>query len=520
MNNFTKFTTFIIILFLMLFSNSGVLAQRAIDPLTDIVTLINGDTTATGERVNTSYTLENGGVYLALGSIQSDYNLKLSATGNAGAEKPKVIILTDQSGNSSTLFRPYAGGIELDGIYFSGVNSLGAKVSYILESQGAGVIVRAKNCVFDSIQTAVFRFNYDESSFFLEDCLIHDVWRSPHTGRVIDFRRTFMDTISIVNNTFYNISHDILGRFAGGSKYCKFDHNTVYALCRCPLRIDLCPEVIVTNNLFLNTGTAGYLQLWETEYQLQSENALGSRDEFARIELWPLSFDTTAYYGTVQKEINFDNNNWWIDPAIESQFPDTIYTYRNMDFDFEKEMIGEDTLTWISEDCNFTSVPPNNYLLLAQTNWADASNDGWSNEGFPFDFTYSTTSASYTAAKGGFPLGDLNWFPDQKTAWEAWIHTDVVETENAIPSEFSLGQNYPNPFNPATNIKFDIAKQGNYSLKVFNMLGQEVSTLVNGKLDAGVHQVTFNAARLSSGVYFYSLIGANINITKKMILIK
>lgn len=517
MRNFTKWTTFVIILFSMFFLSNGVHAQKALPELTDIVKIINADTTATGARVNTSYTLENGKVYLALGSILSKYNLKLTAVGT-GTEKPKIIILTDQNGNSSTLFRPYAGGIELSGIYFPGVNALGAKISYLLESQGKSVKVRATNCDFDSVRTAVFRFNYDESSIFMEDCLVHDVWTGPHTGRVIDGRRTFMDTISIVNTTFYNISHDVLARFAGGSRYCKFDHNTVYALNRCALRIDLCPDIVVTNNLFLNTGTVGYLKLWEDEYQLQSENALGSRDEFARIELWPLSFDTTAYYGTVQK-INFKNNNWWIDPAIEAQFPDTIYHYRNMDFNFEKAMIAADTLTWISENCNFTKVPPNNYLLLAQTNWADATNDGWSNVGYPFNFAYSTASASYTKAAGGFPLGDLNWFPSKKAEWKNWI-TDVEDIGEIIPTHYSLEQNYPNPFNPTTNIKFEIPKQGVYSIKVYNMLGQEVSTLFNENIGAGVHQVTFDASKFSSGVYFYSLTGDGVNITKKMTLMK
>jgi len=517
MRDSTKLTTFIIMLFLLLFSNNGVLAQTPIEPLSDIVPIINGDTTATGERVNSSYTLEKGAVYLALGSIESDYELTLTATGDANADDPKVIILGDNEGNTSTLFTPYGGEINLEGIYFAGTNALGTKTSYLLETQGEGVVFKAKSCVFDSIRTSLLRFNYNENSVFLEDCFVHNVWRKTHAGRVIDGRRTFMDSISVVNCTFYNIMHNVIGRFAGGSRYCKFDHNTIYALGRCPLRIDLCPEVIVTNNLFINTGTVGYTQFWEDEYQLESDEALGSRDEFARIELWPLSFDTTAYYGTEQVEVNFENNNWWIDPDIEAQFPDTIYTYHNMDFDFEKEMVGEDTLTWISEDCNFTHVPTNDYLLLAQTNWNDAANEGWSNEGFPFDFTYSTSSESYTAAEGGFPLGDLNWFPEKK---QQWI-TDVYENPNGLPLTFSLEQNYPNPFNPTTNIKYEIAEHGIYSIKIFNILGQEVYTLIDNKqLNAGVHSVKFNAADLSSGVYFYSLIGNGINITKKMMLMK
>ena len=99
--------------------------------------------------------------------------------------------------------------------------------------------------------------------------------------------------------------------------------------------------------------------------------------------------------------------------------------------------------------------------------------------------------------------------------------TGVEEKENtSIPVKFVLDQNYPNPFNPTTNIRFEIPTQGNYSLRVFNTIGQEVATLVSGQLSSGVHNVTFDASKLSSGIYFYALTGSNVNITKKMILMK
>jgi len=89
-----------------------------------------------------------------------------------------------------------------------------------------------------------------------------------------------------------------------------------------------------------------------------------------------------------------------------------------------------------------------------------------------------------------------------------------------MPAEFELSQNYPNPFNPTTKINFSIPSQGNYSLRVYNVLGMEVTTLINGDVNAGNHQVTFDASSLSSGIYFYTLTGNNVNITKKMVLMK
>ncbi len=99
------------------------------------------------------------------------------------------------------------------------------------------------------------------------------------------------------------------------------------------------------------------------------------------------------------------------------------------------------------------------------------------------------------------------------------IETAVAE-KNAAPVSFSLSQNYPNPFNPTTRIQFAIPEQGLYTLKVYNTLGQEVAELVNGELTAGFYNHTFNASNLASGLYVYNLKGNNVNISKKMILIK
>ena len=94
------------------------------------------------------------------------------------------------------------------------------------------------------------------------------------------------------------------------------------------------------------------------------------------------------------------------------------------------------------------------------------------------------------------------------------------ELESSLPKDYILSQNYPNPFNPTTNINFSVPSQGQYSLRVFNILGKEVTTLVNGEFNAGSYEAIFDASNLSSGIYFYSLTGNNVNITKKMILMK
>ena len=95
-----------------------------------------------------------------------------------------------------------------------------------------------------------------------------------------------------------------------------------------------------------------------------------------------------------------------------------------------------------------------------------------------------------------------------------------VEDGEIIPTEFSLSQNFPNPFNPTTNIKFGLPKESNVTLRIFNILGEEVATLVNKVMPAGFHTVNFDASRLTSGLYIYRIEADNFVQVKKMMLMK
>ncbi len=92
--------------------------------------------------------------------------------------------------------------------------------------------------------------------------------------------------------------------------------------------------------------------------------------------------------------------------------------------------------------------------------------------------------------------------------------------EGNIPDNFYLRQNYPNPFNPVTNLEFGISIKGFVSLKVFDILGKEVATLINTSLTPGIYKYEFDASALTSGTYFYMLEGESFILTKQMILLK
>jgi hypothetical protein len=99
--------------------------------------------------------------------------------------------------------------------------------------------------------------------------------------------------------------------------------------------------------------------------------------------------------------------------------------------------------------------------------------------------------------------------------------TDVEESQTDIPVEFSLKQNYPNPFNPSTTILFDLPKKSQVSLKIYDLLGREIATLVNNEeMPAGSYLKEFNASRLTSGVYFYRIQAGAFTKTQKFLLLK
>ncbi|KAB2844640.1 MAG: T9SS type A sorting domain-containing protein [Ignavibacterium sp.] len=99
--------------------------------------------------------------------------------------------------------------------------------------------------------------------------------------------------------------------------------------------------------------------------------------------------------------------------------------------------------------------------------------------------------------------------------------TDASEvTESNNPESFHLFQNYPNPFNPGTIIQYEIASRQYVTLKVYDVLGNELATLVNENKAAGIYKVNFNASHLPSGMYIYKILSDNFSDVKKMLLLK
>jgi hypothetical protein len=158
-------------------------------------------------------------------------------------------------------------------------------------------------------------------------------------------------------------------------------------------------------------------------------------------------------------------------------------------------------------------------LLIAKMKLENTA-DRFSKE--DFDLKWSDDEKNFRTKIVAFTDGKLMEVTD--------IRSHIVDLDNnanspinestSIPTEFSMNQNYPNPFNPTTNLEFGISELGFVSLKVYDISGKEVATLINEVKSPGRYQIKFDGSNLGSGVYFYKITAGNFSAVKRMFLIK
>ncbi len=166
-----------------------------------------------------------------------------------------------------------------------------------------------------------------------------------------------------------------------------------------------------------------------------------------------------------------------------------------------------------------TATEVNNYGFQVERQKAKGKSE-WDKVGFVEGAGNSNSPKSYTFTDVVSIAGKYSYRLKQIDVDGSFKYSDVVEVTVATPSKFELLQNYPNPFNPTTEISFDLPKESNVKLSVFNVLGQKVADLLNEKLSAGTHSVKFDGSNLTSGIYFYKMQSNGFTAIKKMILVK
>ena len=170
-----------------------------------------------------------------------------------------------------------------------------------------------------------------------------------------------------------------------------------------------------------------------------------------------------------------------------------------------------------------TAAEINNYgfeIERRTVNGEQLTVNSWQKIGFVKGTGTSNTPKTYSYSDATGFTGSYVYRLKQIDQDGSFKYSQSVEVSISAPEQFALAQNYPNPFNPTTNISFTLPSKGFVSLKVFDMLGREVATIVSEEMSAGSYSKQWNAANISSGIYFYRLQAGSFTETKKLVLLR
>ncbi len=522
MNKAQKLLQNLIIINCVVLMFASILSARevVIDPNipNEMYNVITADSTARRDAGEpTYYVLKRGGVYPIQTTIKAvDYDFNLKAEDGEGA-LPLVVPAPTEDGGYNRFIYFYQSGT-FENIHFDMTRPNGAYSDRSLRIYGTDADISFKGCIMNHDRGGFIVIMSDSNDIFIEDCLfgngnVHNAIGG--NGRLLECRSGSVDTMIVTNSTFYNLSDRVVRNMGTEINYLEMNHVTgmnAQSHMGC-IQLGKTHKFKYTNNIFVNYCAEG-------DHPLVNEITSPEKAFYAiAVDTLYDDHDFIINYNNMYIEQNlldyFASNDsvgvpGVVAPLLASALTNTDATHFSEVLEFVN---GPDSIidfiTAIYEDPNATEFP---------NNWCDKDIT-------TLDFAYSVDSQSYTAGKGGFPLGDLNWFPEKKQEWAGWYPTDVEEQGTAVVEDFKLFQNYPNPFNPSTVIDYTLLKSSNVKLTVYNALGQQVADLVNQKQAAGTYSVNWNALDnqtnpLSAGIYFYKLETESFSQVNKMVLLK
>ncbi len=246
------------------------------------------------------------------------------------------------------------------------------------------------------------------------------------------------------------------------------------------------------------------------EFEVHGKIDTLSANQFVVAGLTIKTDQNTVYYDEFDKQVTFDSLK--VNQLVEVKYVKTV-TNENLAVKVEIEKDPHSVqfngiVTATSANSIRLSIP--SFSLTSNTVFISSTYS-------PVQSSSIKVGQSVTVWADQSPNGSLQAVQVQQISAAV---TAIEGNKDKLPVSYELKQNYPNPFNPTTEIAFTLANQENVSLVVYNIIGQEVATLISSPMSAGAHVVKFNAANLSSGIYLYRLKAGNFVSIKKMILLK
>ncbi|MFZ1080940.1 MAG: T9SS type A sorting domain-containing protein [Candidatus Kryptoniota bacterium] len=561
-------------------SSNDTLVVYASGPTLDQV--INNDTTS-GTQAHLAYKLVSlDTTYLWLGPITVKSNFEvLGVLGSNGrppciqssvlgdGSLPYYLFVINGPHTVATFKNLYLTGLAINNtINALNVNGIGSFIQVAADS----VKLYVDNVIFEDMPDECIGYTGNWDDLFITNCKFRNLisatqWFSGEAVRNTN-NAAITDSIVMHDNTFLAMNcYDACPVTLSFVKYLDFQHNSDVMTFQNPFWIFNVTTAKIDNNMFYGTWLGGityieYLQFWDELLSLEYPSVI--------------DLDTLAHSGTTAGTIAkmFDpqdsgsSNFLWLAEAkrqIEvknNNFyePDTVIGFWKA---YDDTAHGDDSLispVWMNArtthmfndpsqwpglvqsgnlnvdpeyGSSFVNMLYNNmgdgvgefqYLMDIRGNVAstdiygyqlqNASSGTWIPQ-WPLpelqDMQYTNASLK-TGGTDGKPVGDDGWFTGG--------YTGVKEGAQQLPAQFTLSEAYPNPFNPSAHIDYTVPRAGYVTLKVYNVLGQEVATLFSGAQQPGKYVATFDGTRYASGVYFYRVQAGSVSITKKMVLMK
>ncbi len=536
--------------------------------------VINGDTLVGGESAHI-YVLNSDTTYFITEEIRVK-NLDLIGKITSMDIFRLLRLIINPDGGSPGNIAATPGGdsyVHFKNLYLIGTRTDGSQVTQqCVSANGDTCRFIMENCVFENFGSTgtpniLNTWNALGTDIFVTHCLFRnnqsDIpqnpgmnWAGPGVNAI--------DTMWVANSSFFVFGGNIEG--SGSSMgYLHFDHNTMFMHTKSsPFSMRQMHNADITNNIFFGCYAAGLDSGHAYDESTYNANFYSAPAILTIDSLYSELTGDPYFLTEADRHLQATNNAYFWPQKIMDNFntmnadPDTsaghyrnvggkilapvwvaarteaaaLLTMPNFNIGADKNMKEDPEF-----DASLVDAASDSMINFVQHLWKNGgsgagsrnsvssaspitpggtyegvSADWKSSQGYPVKENLRYTNAALmTADPNGKPLGDGTWWPDL---------VGVKEVPNTLPTKFSLSQNYPNPFNPNTNINYSITKSGFVTLKVYNLLGQEVATLVNQEQRPGNYIVDFDASKLASGVYMYSIQAGDFNLTKKMILLK
>ena len=539
-----------------------------------LLTAVKGDTTETGERVNPNRIYETipGDTYISDVTLELDATVPLlhitAALPEEGVLPPLHLRAVKADGTFDKTFFQSPGNTYMENQYFlhGTINDTWEEREF-MRCMGVATHHEYHNVIFEMTNwTHHVPFTSGQTYKYV-DCKFLNVGNEAtlEKGCVLETRTLPPDTVWMENCTLLNGGILVLGLEITGPMFVYMNHNTIVNLTQPPLCFSTGAEMVVTNNLFINTGLVadypGFYPLFDDDDFLPKGIINMDTMEQVWINNWYLDSAGNSIYpfeDEADRKVMFENNNIWWDSRFETMVTTTLPAEQPIDtggFEWMSQMIlmndrtkamfdDDDAYPYLNEGSQYNIEPDfaNNkdivdewvsYIVTNSTPGAPNGGDmqpKWRTNLTSNIFTIDwpmLANLNYTDAtlvRGGFnefPLGDLNWFSestmnDWKASGEAAKLIEGLKEGKIPPSwtKASIKDNemaaypmsvYPNPFSSTANIQFDLVTSANVGINIYNLIGENVMSLDLGYKGVGKHNVTIDKAYLNSGMYILEI---------------